>query len=322
MLNLRVLITTYHQAFLTRGGGEYELQSIAEGLRQLGVIADVYGPYSRSVEFYDVALHFSVHPGGLDLLREIAGRGKPIVLWPNLWPTALPSGAVHVVQEHAALAEFVAFKSQAERERLLAQVPIPAEKVVTCKWVADPSYLKPAPVDLFPSLYGVRDYALWFGIVEPVKNQLAAIRVLRRMGLPMVVVGRYRDAAYFRDCVSVGGNGVLFLEALPQKSEIVRSALRSASFYVELSFEPPGLSAIEAGLSGCRLLLSDSDWAREHFSQHAVYVDPASDEAIAEGVGRVLDRPRQDEGVQRHLMDYCFPNAIMPLVELLTRAAR
>jgi glycosyltransferase involved in cell wall biosynthesis len=322
VLNLRVLITTYHQAYLTRGGGEYELQSIADGLRQLGVIADVYGPYSRSVDFYDVVLHFSVHPGGLDLLREIAARGKPVVLWPNLWPSGLSSEAMRVIQDHVALARFVAFKSRAERDRLLAQVSMPADKVATCKWIADLSYLKPAPEALFPSLYNVRDYALWFGIVEPVKNQLAAIRVLRRLGIPLVLVGRYRDAAYYRECANAGGDSVLFLDGLPQKSEIVRSALQEASFYVELALEPPGLSAIEAGLSGCRLLLSDSDWAREHFGDHAIFVDPTSDAAIAEGVGRVLERPVQDEVLQRHLMEYCFPNAIMPLVDLLDRATR
>ncbi|MCC4118933.1 hypothetical protein LLG90_26650, partial [Aromatoleum toluclasticum] len=69
MKKLTVLITTYHEAFVVRGGGEYELLSIADGLRQCGFIADILGPYSRPLEFYDVVLHFSVHGGGLSLLR-------------------------------------------------------------------------------------------------------------------------------------------------------------------------------------------------------------------------------------------------------------
>jgi hypothetical protein len=322
MLNLRVLITTYHQAFLTRGGGEYELQSIADGLRQLGVIADIYGPYSRPIEFYDVVLHFSVHSGGLELLREIRSKGRPVVLWPNLWARELNSETVCSIREHLELARFVAFKSLSERDRFLSQIPVEAEKLALCRWIADLSYLKAAPSGLFKTLYRVHDYALWFGIIEPVKNQLAAIRILREKGIPLVIVGRYRDEAYFQTCREAGGDNVLFIEALPQKSEIVRSALQSASFYVELSLEPPGLSAIEAGLSGCRLLLSESDWSREILGDHAVFVDPLSDSDIALGVDRVLALPAENSASRKHLMTYCFPNAMTPLVDLLVKAAR
>ncbi|KXB30134.1 mannosyltransferase [Dechloromonas denitrificans] len=322
MLNLRVLITTYHEAYLTRGGGEYELQSIADGLRQLGIIVDIYGPYSRSLAFYDVVLHFSVHVGGLSLLREIRRQGKPVVLWPNLWAGKLGNETIDSVREHIDIAHFVAFKSRAEQDRFLEQIPVTAEKLALCRWVADLSYLKPAPADLFSTLYKIRDYAIWFGIVEPVKNQLAAIRVLKKKAIPLVVVGKYRDEAYMQACRELGGDNVLFIEALPQKSEIVRSALQSAGFYVELSLEPPGLSAIEAGLSGCRLLLSESEWARELFGDKAVLVDPLSDLDVAQGVDRVLARPAACGELRKHLMAYCFPNALTPLVDLLVKAAR
>jgi glycosyltransferase involved in cell wall biosynthesis len=322
VLDIKVLITTYHEAYLTRGGGEYELQSIADGLRQLGVIVDIYGPYSRSISYYDVVLHFSVHEGGLSLLREIKRQGKPVILWPNLWSNSLASETLDLVREHIEIARFVAFKSRAEQEHFLQKIPVPVEKVTLCHWVSDLSYLKPAPADLFPTLYNIRDYAIWFGIVEPVKNQLSAIRVLKEKAIPLVIVGRYRDEAYMQACRELGADNVLFIEALPQRSEIVRSALQSARFYVELSLEPPGLSAIEAGLSGCRLLLSESDWAHEHFGDKAVLVDPLSDSDIAQGVDRVLAQPVACDKLPKHLMPYCFPNALTPLVDLLVKAAR
>lgn len=322
MLNLRVLITTYHEAYLTRGGGEYELQSIADGLRQLGIIVDIYGPYSRAIAFYDVVLHFSVHGGGVALLREIKRLGKPVVLWPNLWSGKLANETIALVHEHIDISRFVAFKSRSERDRFLEQVPVTAEKLVLCRWVADLSYLKPAPENLFPTLYKIRDYAIWFGIIEPVKNQLSAIRALKERAIPLVLVGRYRDEAYMQACRELGEDNVLFIEGLPQKSEIVRSALQSASFYMELSLEPPGLSAIEAGLSGCRLLLSDSSWTRELFGDKAVLVDPLSDQDVAQGVDRMLAQPKDCAELRKHLMAYCFPNALTPLVDLLVKAAR
>lgn len=322
MLDLRVLITTYHEAFITRGGGEYELQSIADGLRQLGIIVDIYGPYSRSIEFYDVVLHFSVHPGGLPLLREIEKQKKPVVLWPNLWPERLSTHALESAREHVDIARFIAFKSRSEHDRFLTQIPVEAGKIAMCRWVADMSYLKHAPTDLFPDLYKVRDYAIGFGIIEPVKNQLAAISALKARGIPLVLVGKYRDADYMQACREAGGDTVLFIDGLPQKSEIVRSALQSARFFVELSLEPPGLSAIEAGLSGCQLLLSDSDWTREHFGDDAVRVDPHSDVDIAQGIDRVLARPAECDPLQKRLMTYCFPNALTPLIDVLGKTAR
>jgi hypothetical protein len=319
--NLRVLITTYHQAYLLRGGGEYELLSIADGLRQMGITADIYGPYSRSLEFYDVVLHFSVMSGGLELLRHIKASGKPVVLWPNLWAENIDESAINVIREHIELADFVAFKSNAERNHLCNSIPVLEEKLVNCKTVADMSFLKPASKSLFQELYGIQDYALWIGLIEPLKNQLMGIRVLREKGIPLVVVGRYRDEAYYRACCDAGGSDVLFLEGLPQRSEIVRSALQNAKFYIEISHEPAGLSALEAGLSGCKLLLSDSDWSRQHFEGFAEYVDPYSFESVAAGVDRILDRTIDASAIKEHLLDYCFPNAMSPLVNILQKAA-
>lgn len=320
MKKIAVLLTTYHEAFVIRGGGEYELLSVADGLRQSGIIADIYGPYSRPIEFYDVVLHFSVHGGGLGLLKMVKANGKPIVLWPNLWADSLSPDVVKMVCEHVALADYVAFKSHAEANNFTALVDVPQHKQVTCKAVADVSYLKPSPRSLFPDLYGVRDYVLWMGIIEPSKNQLSIIGPLKELGIPLVMVGRYRDKVYYDVCRKAGDGGVLFIDSLPQRSEIVRSAFQNARFYVELSLEPAGLSALEAGLSGCRVLLSDSDWSREHFLDHAEYVDPLSSASISAGVDRVLQRPVFNGALQNHLSAYCFPYAMEPLVEILTKA--
>jgi len=322
MKKLTVLITTYHEAFVVKGGGEYELLSIAEGLRQCGIVADIYGPYSRPLEFYDVVLHFSVHGGGLGLLRQAKTMGKPIVLWPNLWvDDAFDSSLIATIREHVSLADYVAFKSDAERRHFINQVNVPDNKNASCKAVADSCYMKPASRALFPELYGIRDYALWIGLIEPSKNQLAIIKPLREKGIPLVFVGKYRDKAYYDACRQAGGKGVMFIDSLPQRSEIVRSALQNALLYVELSLEPAGLSALEAGLSGSRLLLSDSAWSREHFLDHAEYVNPHSPADISAGIDNVLQRTRNNEKLKEHVSNYCFPNALMPLIEVLRRAA-
>jgi hypothetical protein len=320
VISIRVLITTYHQAFLVRGGGEYELLSIADGLRQMGLTVDIYGPYSHPLESYDVVLHFSVHSGGIELLRQIKANGKPIVLWTNFWVDHLDESSRENINEHVRLSDYVTFKSVAERAHFLERVSVPDEKTVLCKAVADMSYLKSAPRALFPELYGIRDYALWLGLIEPNKNQLAVIEPLREKGIPLVLVGKYRDKTYYEACRKAGNDNTLFIDGLPQRSEIVRSAFQNALFYVELSHEPAGLSALEAGLSGCRLLLSDSAWSREHFLDHAEYVNQTSREDISAGIDRIMNYPRKNEALGPHITQYCFPSAIKPLVEVLRKA--
>lgn len=311
MQEIRILITTYHQAFLLRGGGEYEIFSIADGLKQKGLIVDIYGPYSRSLDNYDVILHFSVHEGGLDLIRELKALGKPIVLWPNLWMHTLPDPAlINLINEHVKLADIVVFKSTSEELHVRQHCVDLRDKARRIFTVADPLYKTPAPKRLFKELYGVDRYAIWFGIIDPNKNQLAAIRVLRQKGIPLVLVGSARDKSYYEECKKAAGENVIFIEGLSPKSEIVRSALQEALFYIEVSFEPAGLSAIEAGLSGCRLLLNDLAWSREHFGDHAVYADPYSDKDISRAVDEVLERPRNQQYLVAELDKFCFPTSL------------
>lgn len=313
----RLLITTYHDAFLVRGGGEYEIFSVVDGLKQRGLIADVYGPYSRPLENYDVVLHFSVHGGGINLLRNIKRAGKPVALWPNLWVHNDEEVPSELINEHVNLADVVIFKSDAEQSHFSKRGCLPLEKARRALSITDPIYKRRAPEGLFKSLYGVDKYAIWFGVIEPNKNQLAAIRVLRDKGIPLVLVGHTRCESYYKSCEAAAGDGIVFLKGLPQKSEIVRSALQEALFYIEVPYEPPGLSAIEAGLCGCRLLLSDSDWSREHFGDRAVYADPSSDEDIARAVEEVIKMPLKQSQLVESLDQFCLPEALDPLISIL-----
>ena len=155
--------------------------------------------------------------------------------------------------------------------------------------IANSTYQISPPPNLFYDLYKFKDYAIWFGIIEPIKNQLATIEVLREKGIPLVLVGRYRDQNYYEACVAAGGESTLFISALPVGSEIVRAALKESLFYIEVPFEPPGLSAIEAGLSGCKMVLSDSSWSREIFGSDIEFCNPSDIGSISDAVDRVLE---------------------------------
>ncbi|WER45183.1 mannosyltransferase [Cupriavidus sp. WKF15] len=312
----KILVTTYHSAFLVRGGGEFEIVSLVDSLKKQGYIADIYGPFSQSLDRYDVVLHFSVHGGGLELLRSVAAAGKPIVLWPNLWADELHPPPSGLIAEHVALAKVIVFKSIAEKEHFCSRYAVPEGKIRFVPAGVDQIFSKNAPDRLFRTMYGLEKYGIWFGVIEPSKNQLTAIRALRDCGMPLVFVGRYRDREYYNACRRESPSNFLFIEGLPYRSEVMRAALQECSFYVEVSKEPPGLSAIAAGLSGCRLVLTKSDWAREHFDSFAQLVDPDSTESIREGVEAAIRAPAQTDVQREHLRRHCLPAAIVPLLDV------
>lgn len=313
----RVLLTTYHHAYLKKAGGEYELFSISEKLKCHGLIADVYGPFSRSLESYDVALHFSVHGGGLDLLQYIHSQGKPIALWPNLWLNAPAPQLSPMVNAYIDLSRVVIFKSAAEQSMFSRFFDLPAAKVRRVITQADPIYRREAPPGLFAALYGLERYAIGVGIIEPNKNQLSVIRALKGTGLKLVLVGGHRDEAYYRTCQQEGGSEVVFIDGLPARSELMRSALRESSLFIECSHEPPGLSSIEAGLAGCRLVVSDSAWSREHFADFAHYCDPADQDSIRKAVVQGLEADRSDLRLSEHLLPHCSETSVERVVDIL-----
>ncbi|AOJ09089.1 mannosyltransferase [Burkholderia mayonis] len=317
----KVLVTTYHSAFLVKGGGEFEIVSLVDSLKKQGYIADIYGPFSQSIDNYDVVLHFSVHGGGLDLLRSISAAGKPIVLWPNLWVAPKHPPPADMIAEHIRLAKFIVFKSIAEKVHFCTFFPTPEDKIRFVPAGVDEIFVKPAPPDLFRTMYGLGRYAIWFGVIEPNKNQLAAARALHDAGMPLVFVGRYRDRAYYDACRRTAPEGSVFIDALPYRSEIMRAALQEASCYIEVSKEPPGLSAIAAGLAGCRLVLSESAWGREHFDGYAQFVDPDSDESIRTGVAKCLQETPRVDALRTHLHKHGLPGAIAPLLDVFDEAA-
>lgn len=92
------------------------------------------------------------------------------------------------------------------------------------------------------------------------------------------------------------------LRALGQlESQQVRTLLgRSAIFALPAFYEPFGLSALEAGLSECALVLGDIPSLREVWDDAAVFVSPHNPDALAAALRRLIeDEPHRKEMARR-----------------------
>lgn len=280
-----VLITTYPEAFLNRGGGEIELLDILHNLRLLGVKADVYGPTSQPLARYDVVLHYSVARSGLEFVRQVRAAGKRLVLMPSTWWVGVPADSeIDNTKEFFELADKIVFKSRAELENVAQFVHVDESKAALCRWGVDCCFAEHVDADLFRKTYQLDEYVLNLGIIDERKNQLSAIRALQGLGLPLVLVGDYRDPRYYEACVRSASRHDKFVPHLPPKSQMLRSAIAGCKAFIEVSLEPCGFSALEAALARVPLVLSSGAWTSEHFENAAQFVDPYSSESIRAGV--------------------------------------
>lgn len=314
----KFLLSTYQTAFLEPGGGETELIDLHHILSTVDVESDIYGFSSSPIDSYVAVLHFSTHPEGLALLQKVKERKKKIFLWANLWWRSHPElPEIENVKRFFDIADYVVFKSQTEFRNVTNHIEVPADKVVIIKVPYDTRFLEKPDKELFKRLYTLDDYVLWVGAINPVKNQLVAIKALRNLGVRTVFIGHPTDNEYFSRCLMEATPDILFVPNMPCASSILRSAMSGCIAYLEIPSEPPGVSAIEAALMGKPLVLTDSDWNNEHFLDQYYRVDARDNNSIT----RALEGAMTVKGsvsLASHVRKTHLPKeALAPLLNIL-----
>jgi glycosyltransferase involved in cell wall biosynthesis len=106
------------------------------------------------------------------------------------------------------------------------------------------------------------------------------------------------------DCQHPGGSTVALrnVRCLGKLAphEIERQLSRAAIFVLPARYEPFGLSVLEAGLSGCALVLGDIPSLRETWSGAAIFVPPDDPTALANALNSLIEnRQRREHFAQR-----------------------
>ncbi|ATN33159.1 mannosyltransferase [Rhizobium sp. ACO-34A] len=315
---MRILLTTYHQAFLTPAGGETELHQLAEFLSDCGARADIYGPNSRRLSTYDVVIHFSTHGAGEGLLSDIKSAGKPIVLLPNFNFFDQHHQSKNIVQRHLDLADLIVLRTQVEKSLCEANFNVADGKLVVIPPGIAPAFGKPAEEGLFQNAYGLQDYVLWVGQLAEHKRQLEAIEALADLEVPLVMIGGYADKRYYERCKAAVGDNVRFLPNVQPASEILRSAMQSCSAYLELGDDFPGFSAIEAALAGRPMVLNEHPWSREIFGDAPVYVAPGRFEMLHAAILDAIKGGASQNLAEQIKAHHLQPNPTKQLLHLIT----
>src|SRR5690606_23491906 len=167
-----------------------------------------------------------------------------------------------------------------------------ADRVITPSWAMrrclEEHY---GPLDSIQVIYNARNrqtlgpslkrpFVLAAGrLWDEAKNVDMLARVARRVAWPIHLAG---DTAH----PDGGTREVAGVKLLgPVDSDHLAHWMSHAAIYaLPAKYEPFGLSILEAALSGCALVLGDIPSLSEIWGQHALYVDPNSEDELAETI--------------------------------------
>lgn len=121
---------------------------------------------------------------------------------------------------------------------------------------------------------------------DQAKNFEVLDRVAQRLEWPVWIAGESKapDGRQqpFQHACSLG--------ALPP-STLAGNLSRAAIYALPARYEPFGLSALEAGLSGCALVLGDIGSLREIWGDAALYASPSDEMSVAEKIQSLVEAP-------------------------------
>ncbi len=322
----RVAFHVYPTAFQNPGGGEIQLLKTKQYLEAEGLSVKLFDLWTDKLESFDILHTFGSVKDALPMMEAAGRAGVKNVLsticwhslraaWGNFGSFKTRSAAV---VRHAAkvLCPFVPSErkqmmdradvlipnSKSESEQLVRFFQVPKKKIAVIPNAVDPAFAGAKP-DSFIEKFGLGDFVLCVGRIEPRKNQLGMIRALSRSKVLFVLIGdpvkTYPD--YYQACRKAAGDNIHFLGGIPHDSEMLRSAYAACNTFLLASWlETPGLAALEAGLAGAKVVITQEGAAPEYFRNFASYVDPNNSSDILGKTLAAVVKPK-DALLQNHI---------------------
>jgi len=309
-------------------GDSIQVMKTREYLIKLGVRVDISTQYTQNLDRYDIIHIFNLmRPSDpYKFAKNALSQNKPYVLSTIYWNAA---NYIKNDNNTPSTIDWWSKLNGLRREILLnASVLLPNSNMemhviekdfgVTKKYFVVPNcsdrIFYVATPDKFISEYGLKDFVLCAGRISYRKNQLALINALKDTNYTLVLIGPKSSGEYFEICKKSAGENTLFIDKM-EHSELA-SAYAAAKVHVLPSwFETPGLSSLEAGLSGCNIVTTDRGSTKEYFKDLAFYCNPSSEESIKKAVIDAYNRPRNNKLRQHILNNYIWEIAARKTLE-------
>ncbi len=187
-------------------------------------------------------------------------------------------------------AQKILILSNGEGEILRDEFAVPREKLHLTYYGVNTNYQR-GDAERFAREFQLRDFVFCAARFEDRKNQIGIIRAWRDEKIPLVLAGPAPDPRYLALCKSEATPNVHFVGSLSPTQ--IADAGAAARVHVLASWwEEVGLAAMEAGLAGCNLVMTQNGPGREYFGDDCVGCNPADANSIRSAIRAALERPR------------------------------
>ncbi len=310
------------------GGDMVALRATVDALRAFDVRATISDDPHIALDSYDIAhLYNLCDPySATDYALRALRAHKPLVVTPLYWshaqyletyqhatPAQYPEFFLDAPTEDAqarlratrkreaellrdaqqlvlSIAAKILILSRGEGELLLKEFGAPREKMQLTFYGVDAKYAN-GDAARFEQEFGVRGFVFSAARFQHRKNQIGLIRAWREENIPLVLAGPISEPAYWELCKREASANVHFVGALTPAQ--IADAGAAARVHVMASWwEEVGLAALEAGLAGCNLVMTQNGPAREYFGDDVVLCDPARPDSIRAAIQIALEHPR------------------------------
>jgi len=325
---VKVAFYLYPSAFQNPGGGEIQLLKTMEYLGKEGVQVKKFDQWNDKLEDHDILHVFGSVKDCAGLMRTARNKGVKVALSTIFWSSfkraffegggflrrteltarhlakllfpRLPSGR----RETMMISDILFPNSEMEKEQLVRLFGIPGEKIHVVPNGVDERF-RDADPSFFTDKYGIRDFALYSGRIEPRKNQLNFIRAMKGTGRTVVFIGEavsdYME--YYNECRKEATGNMHFLGRMEHDSDILASAYAACEVFALTSwFETPGLCALEAALAGAKIVITPEGSTREYFGDMVTYARPDNIREIRSSMEKAFGEAARP-GLKEHVLD-------------------
>ena len=325
---MKVVFIVRSTLFSAIGGDTFQVQQTAKHLELTGVAVDIKLTH-ETIDYhqYDL-LHFFNITRPADILYHINRSNKPFLLSPILidyseYDKYRRSGIAGVLFRFLSPDSIEYLKTISRwllgRDKLVSKVYLwkghrksileilskasiilpntlrEYEQLLSIYKISPEYCIVPNGVDpvLFPANRPVKkdpQLVVCAARIEGIKNQQNLIKALNNTDYKLMIIGSPagNQSEYYKNCRKIAADNISFIDQLPQE-ELMHYYQKAKVHILPSWFETCGLSSLEAGVSGCNIVVTEKGFTREYYEDFAFYCDPGSPTSIFEAVKKAID---------------------------------
>lgn len=155
-----------------------------------------------------------------------------------------------------------------------------------------------------------KNFILCVARIEGLKNQINLISALNHSCFNLFLIGNValNQTGYYTQCKKEAADNIHFIDHLPQE-ELINYYQKAKVHVLPSWFETCGLSTLEAGASGCNVVITDRGYASEYCNGNAFYCDPSSPASIREAIEKASESYVPPSFREKIIKNYTWRNA-------------